>query len=47
LIGYFRDAVRIGQTARPQTRQDVFEPIRLETDQAEIEIGKFEIAPRF
>src|ERR1700731_3845584 len=44
LFGYFRDAVRIGQTARTQTGQYVFEPIRLEADQVEIETGKLELA---
>ena len=42
LIGYFRDAVRIRQTARSQTGQDVFELIRLEADQIEIETGELE-----
>src|SRR5712672_521969 len=40
VIGYFRDAVGIRQTARPQTGQNGFELIRLEADQAEIETGK-------
>jgi hypothetical protein len=38
-IGHLRDAVGIGQTARSETRQDGFEPVRLEADQTEIEIG--------
>jgi len=36
------DAVRIRQTARSQTGQDLCEPIRLEADQVEIETGKLE-----
>jgi hypothetical protein len=43
VIGYFRDAVRIRQTDRPQTGQNGFELIRLEADQAEIETGKVEL----
>jgi hypothetical protein len=43
LIGAFRDAVGIRQTARSQTGQDGFELIRLEADQAEIEIGEPEL----
>ena len=39
LIGYFRDAVGIGQTTRSQTAQHIVQPIRLEADQTEIEIG--------
>ena len=42
LTADFRDAVRIGQTARPQTGQDGFELIRLEADHAEIKIGELE-----
>jgi hypothetical protein len=42
LIGYFRDAVRIRQTARSPTGQDVFELIRLEADQIEVETGELE-----
>jgi hypothetical protein len=42
LIGDFRDAVRIRQTARSQTGQDVFELIRLEADQIEVETGELE-----
>ena len=43
LIGPFRDGVRIGQTARSQTRQNGFERIRLEPDQPQIEISKVEL----
>ena len=42
MIGYFRDAVGIGQTARPQPGQDLFEPMRLEADQIEVETAEFE-----
>ena len=42
LIGGLGDAVRIRQTARSQTGQDLCEPIRLEADQVEIETGKLE-----
>ena len=42
LIGDFRDAVRIRQTARLRIGQDGFELIRLEADQAEIEVGELE-----
>jgi hypothetical protein len=38
-IRYFRNAVRIRQTARFETGQDGFEPNRLEADQAEVETG--------
>jgi hypothetical protein len=38
-----RGPVGIGQTARPQTGQDVFEPVRLEADQFESETVEFEI----
>jgi hypothetical protein len=44
LFGYFRDAVRIGQTARAQTGQDGFERIRLKADQIEVETAKVEVA---
>jgi len=44
LIGYFRNAVGIGQTARSQSRQDGFELIRVEVGQIEIETGEFEFA---
>ena len=43
LIGYRRDIVGIGKTARPQTGQDVFKPVRLEADQFEVETVEFEI----
>src|SRR4051812_26362381 len=43
MIGYFRDAVGIGQAARPQPGQDLFEPVRLEADQVELETAEFEI----
>src|SRR6202030_2982920 len=43
VCGYFRGAVGIGQTARPQTGQDVLEPVRLEADQFESETVEFEI----
>jgi hypothetical protein len=43
LIGYRRDIVGIGKTARPQTGQDVFKPVRLEARQFEVEIAEFEI----
>ena len=42
LIGRFRDGVRIGQTARSQTRQNGFERIRLKPDQTQVEISKVE-----
>ena len=44
VIGYFRDIVGIGQTARPQPGQDLFKPIRLESNQIEGETAEFEIA---
>ena len=43
MIGYVRDTVGIGQTARPQPGQDLFEPMRLEADQVEVETAEFEI----
>ena len=44
LIGYFRDAVGIGQTARPQTGQDLLKPVRLKANQVNVETAEFEIA---
>jgi len=46
LIGYFRNAVRIGQTARPQTGQNGVELIALKADQIEVEAGELEL-PQF
>jgi hypothetical protein len=43
MIACFRDAVGIGQTARPQPGQALFEPMRLEADQVKIETAEFEI----
>ena len=43
LIGYFRDAVGIAQTTRPQTPEDLVKAIRLKADQIEIETAEFEI----
>jgi hypothetical protein len=43
LIRYFRDAVGVGQTARPQAGQDVFKPVRLEAGQVEVETAELEI----
>ena len=43
MIGYFRDAVGIAQTARPQSGQDLLEPMRLEADQVKLETAEFEI----
>ena len=40
------DAVRIGQTARPQPGQDILEPVRFEADQVEVEAIEFEITQR-
>jgi len=42
LIGYFRNAVRIGQTTRSQTGQNGGELIALEADQIEVETGELE-----
>src|SRR6516165_3156207 len=38
VFGYFRNAVRIRQTTRSQTGQDGLEVIRIEADQADVEI---------
>src|SRR6516162_3405152 len=43
LIGDIRDAVGIAETARPQTSQDLVEPVRLESGQSEVETAEFEI----
>src|SRR5215469_15707942 len=43
LIGDIRNAVGIAQTARPQTRQDLFKPVRLKSGQSEVETAEFEI----
>jgi hypothetical protein len=43
LIGYFRNAVGIGQTARPQSGQNGVELIALEADQIEVETGELEL----
>jgi len=43
LIRDLRDGVGIGQAARPQTRQDLFQPVRLEADQVEVETAGLEI----
>jgi hypothetical protein len=42
LIESFRDAVGIGQTARPQAGQYLLQPIRLEADQVEVETAELE-----
>src|SRR6516162_1485378 len=42
LIESFRDAVGIGQTARPQAGQYLLQPVRLEADQVEVETAKLE-----
>src|SRR6516164_2603016 len=46
LIGDIGDAVGITQTARPQTSQDLFKPIRFEADQIKVKTAEFEI-PQF
>jgi len=43
MIGYFRDIVGIGHTARSQAGQDLFEPMRLEADQVEVETAEFQV----
>src|SRR5215472_9239384 len=43
LIGEFRDGVGIVETARPQTGQDLLQPVRLEADQVEVETAGLEI----
>src|SRR6516162_3070876 len=43
LIGDIRDAVGIAQTARPQTGQDLFKPIRFEANQIKVKTAEFEI----
>ena len=42
LLGYFRDAVGIRQTARPQDVQNGLKPIRFEAEQVEVEAGEAE-----
>src|SRR5215471_1006912 len=43
VIGYFREAVGIGQTARSETGQDLFKLMGLEADQIEVETTELEI----
>src|SRR5215471_12380188 len=43
LIRDFRDAVGIGQAARPQTGQDLLQAVRLKADQVEVETAGLEV----
>src|SRR5215472_11499412 len=43
LIRDFRDGVGIAQTARPQTGQDLLQPVRLKADQIKVETAGLEV----
>ena len=47
LIGYFRNAVGIRQTARSQRSEDGLELIRVEADQVEVKTAEIELAELF